>query len=83
MVVEPQIGLMRRLYHRALDTPAKQPVIILGPYGQPLDFHRFGTILFVVEDIGFFRALSYIGMLVEASRKREVMVRKLEVLWKS
>jgi hypothetical protein len=32
-------------------------------------------------DIGFFRALSYIEMLVEASCRREVMVRKLEVLW--
>lgn len=82
MVAEPQPGLARKLYHEALKSQAKQPAIILGPYGHPLDFYRFGTILFVVEDIGFFRALSYIEMLVEASRKREVMVRKLEVLWK-
>ncbi|OQD75545.1 hypothetical protein PENANT_c153G05750, partial [Penicillium antarcticum] len=82
MVADPEPGLTRKLYHEALTSPAKQPVIIFGPYGHPLDFYRFGTILFVVEDIGFFRALSYIEMLVEASRKREVMVRKLEVLWK-
>ncbi|KAJ6022334.1 hypothetical protein N7499_002903 [Penicillium canescens] len=82
MVAESRPGLARKLYHEALRSPAKQSAIILGPYGHPLDFYRFGTILFVVEDIGFFRALSYIEMLVEASRKREVMVRKLEVLWK-
>ena len=82
MVAEPQPGLTQKLYHQALKFPDKQSVMILGPYGHPLDFYRFGTILFVVEDIGFFRALSYIEMLVEASRRREVMVRKLEVLWK-
>jgi NAD(P)H-flavin reductase len=82
MVAEPQPGLTQKLYHQALKFPAKQSVMILGPYGHPLDFYRFGTILFVVEDIGFFRALSYIEMLVEASCRREVMVLKLEVLWK-
>ncbi|KAJ5500673.1 hypothetical protein N7453_009724 [Penicillium expansum] len=82
MVAEPQIGLTRKLYHDALESPSRQPVMVLGPYGHPLNFYRFGTILFVVEDIGFFRALSYIEKLVQASRKREVMVRKLEVLWK-
>ncbi|KAI3094638.1 hypothetical protein CBS147333_9956 [Penicillium roqueforti] len=82
MVAEPQLGLTRKLYHDALESPSRQPVIVLGPYGHPLNFYRFGTILFVVEDIGFFRALSYIEMLVQVSHKREVMVRKLEVLWK-
>ncbi|KAJ5365259.1 hypothetical protein N7517_008145 [Penicillium concentricum] len=82
MVAEPQAGFTRKLYHDALESPSRQPVIVLGPYGHPLNFYRFGTILFVVEDIGFFRALSYIEMLVQASNKREVMVRKLEVLWK-
>ncbi|CAG8197248.1 unnamed protein product [Penicillium nalgiovense] len=82
MVAEPRLGLTRKLYHDALQSPSKQPVTVLGPYGHPLSFHRFGTILFVVEDIGFFRALLYIDKLVEASRKREVMVRKLEVIWK-
>ncbi|KAJ5775847.1 uncharacterized protein N7511_000858 [Penicillium nucicola] len=82
MVADPEPGLTRRFYHDALTSPARQPVLILGPYGHPFDFYRYGTIIFVVEDIGFFRALSYIEMLVEASRKREVMVRKLEVLWK-
>ncbi|CAG8340362.1 unnamed protein product [Penicillium salamii] len=82
MVVEPQFGLMRKLYHDALESPNMQPVTVLGPYGHPLSFHRFGTILFVVEDIGFFRALWYIDKLVQASCKREVMVRKLEIIWK-
>ena len=82
IVAKPQLGLTRKLYYDALEFPSRQPVIVLGPYGHPLNFYRFGTILFVVEDIGFFRALSYIEMLVQASYKREVMVRKLEVLWK-
>ncbi|KAJ5829179.1 uncharacterized protein N7525_007432 [Penicillium rubens] len=53
MVAEPQPGLTQTLYHEALKSSAKKSVMILGPYGHPLNFYRFGTILFVVEDIGF------------------------------
>jgi hypothetical protein len=35
----------------------------------------------VVEDIGGFRMLPYIEILVEASRQRKALVRKLEILW--
>ncbi|CAG8359722.1 unnamed protein product [Penicillium salamii] len=59
----------------------KQPVIVFGPYGHTHNLDSFGTILFVVEDIGFYRTLSYIGMLVQASRDRRAMIRKVEVLW--
>ncbi|KAJ5611987.1 hypothetical protein N7510_005181 [Penicillium lagena] len=76
MVARPQRGV---LYHSSF--ARRQPVAILGPYGRPYDFSRYGTIVFALEDIGLFRALSYIEMLVEASHKREAMVRKVEVLW--
>ena len=69
----------RVLYRSSFTCP--QPVTILGPYGRPHDFSPYGTIVFAVEDIGIFRALSYLWMLVEASRKRQVMARKVEVLW--
>lgn len=65
------------------DPVVRQSVVVLGPYGLAHDFSRFGTVLFVVEDVGFFRALSYIGMLVEASRQRQSMVRKLEIIWQA
>ena len=68
---------------QSLDPTLRQPAVVLGPYGNAYDFSRFGTVLFVVEGVGFFRALSYIGMLVEASRKRQTMVRKLEIIWQA
>ncbi|KAJ5642499.1 hypothetical protein N7490_006499 [Penicillium lividum] len=81
MVARPQPGVTSNLYRIAKDSPKRQSVKLLGPYGRPLDLSRFGTIVFVLEDIGLFRALSYIKMLVEASQKREVMVRRLDILW--
>ena len=64
MVAESQLRLTRKLYHNTLEFPSRQLVIVLGPYRYPLNFYHFGIILFVVEDIRFFRALSYIKMLV-------------------
>ncbi|CAG8235185.1 unnamed protein product [Penicillium salamii] len=97
MVARPQSGLTWRLYEGLRRRPVthangncysekshqvrKQPVIIFGPYGQPHNLHSFGTVVFVVEDIGFYRTLSYIEMLVQASRDRKAMIRKVEVLW--
>ncbi|KAJ5460975.1 uncharacterized protein N7458_002527 [Penicillium daleae] len=66
---------------QSLDPTLRQPAVVLGPYGCADDFSRFGTVLFIVEEVGFFRVLSYVGMLVEASRKRQAMVRKLEIIW--
>ncbi|KAJ5981932.1 hypothetical protein N7451_012032 [Penicillium sp. IBT 35674x] len=68
---------------QSLGSVVRQPVVVLGPYGRAHDFSRFGTVPFVVEDVGFFRALSYIGRLVEASRRRQSMVRKLEIIWQA
>ena len=68
---------------QSLDPTLRQPAVVLGPYGNAYDFSRFGTVLFIVKGIGFFRALSYIGMLVEASHKRQTMVRKLEIIWQA
>ncbi|KAJ5559532.1 hypothetical protein N7513_001931 [Penicillium frequentans] len=81
MVARPQSGITSNLYWIARDLPKRLSVRLLGPYGRPLDLSRFGTVVFVLEDIGLFRALSYIKMLVEASHKREVMVRRLDIMW--
>ncbi|KAJ6033793.1 hypothetical protein N7460_000289 [Penicillium canescens] len=97
MVARPQPGLTLRLYEgvkqrhvrdargniqrEKLHQVTKQPVIVFGPYGHYHNLNTFGTIIFVVEDIGFYRILSYIEMLVQASRDRKAMIRKVEVLW--
>ncbi|KAJ5858268.1 hypothetical protein N7534_003545 [Penicillium rubens] len=41
----------------------------------------YGTVVFVLEDIGLFRALPFIRHLVQESRSRRNTVRRLEVLW--
>ena len=83
LVIRPRRGqgLARKPFRDRLNTPIEKPVIILGPYGQSDNFCQCGTILFIVEDIGFFRILPYIEMLVQASLDRRAMVRKLVVLW--
>ncbi|CAG8188577.1 unnamed protein product, partial [Penicillium nalgiovense] len=57
------------------------PVCVLGPYGHPPDLGQYGTVVFVLEDIGLFRALPFIRHLVQESRSRRNTVRRLEVLW--
>ncbi|KAI2945427.1 hypothetical protein CBS147323_11286 [Aspergillus niger] len=59
----------------------RQPALLLGPYGRSIDFSPFGTIVFIVEDIGMLRVLPYIRMLVQASEQRRAMVRKLKIVW--
>ncbi|KAJ5993431.1 hypothetical protein N7451_009155 [Penicillium sp. IBT 35674x] len=81
MMARPQRGIICDLYHITKGSQNPQSVKLLGPYGRPLNLSRFGTIVFILEDIGLFRALSYIKMLVEASHKREVMVRRLDIIW--
>ncbi|KAJ5160983.1 uncharacterized protein N7482_007987 [Penicillium canariense] len=68
MLARPRAGLTAELY-------------LLGPYSRPSRLNQYGTVLFVVEDIRLFRVLSLIEMLVNASIRREAMVRKLYVLW--
>lgn len=81
LAARSRTGVVRKLYHKALASPISQRIAVLGPYGRPDNFFRFGTIVIVAEDIGLFRMLSYIEMLVAASRRRKAMVRKLEILW--
>ena len=74
-------GLTRRL---ALDTLSCKPnlsVHVFGPFGHTLDFGQYGTVLFVVEDIGLLRILPLLRQLVHASCNRANTVRRLEVLW--
>lgn len=81
MLARPRSGLTAELYRTVSSGPVHQPVTVLGPYGRPICLNQYGTVLFVVEDIGLFRVLSLIEMLVNASIRREAMVRKLYVLW--
>ncbi|KAI2791676.1 hypothetical protein POX_c04544 [Penicillium oxalicum] len=76
-------GITQKLYDRNLASPRGNWITVtaLGPYGRPENLLRFGTVVLVVEDVGFFRALSYIEMLVKASVQRTALVRKLEILW--
>ncbi|OQE10077.1 hypothetical protein PENFLA_c095G09143 [Penicillium flavigenum] len=57
------------------------PVCVLGPYGHPPNLGQYGTVVFVLEDIGLFRALPFIRHLVQESRSRRNTVQRLEVLW--
>ena len=83
MVARSRSGIIRKLYDRNLASPRgnRIPVTVLGPYGRLENLLRFGTVVLVVEDVGFFRALSYIEMPVKASVQRKALVRKLEILW--
>ncbi|KAJ5483154.1 hypothetical protein N7530_002400 [Penicillium desertorum] len=77
-------SLTARLAQDALNSPRSSmnfQVYVLGPFGRPDRLDEYGTVLFVVEDIGLFRALSYIRDLVLGSRERKNTIRKLEVLW--
>ncbi|KAI3038219.1 hypothetical protein CBS147353_11911 [Aspergillus niger] len=73
--------LSTRLYPREWLHQRRQPALLLGPYGPSIDFSLFGTIVFIVEDIGMLRVLPYIRMLVQASEQRRAMVRKLKIVW--
>ncbi|OJZ80228.1 hypothetical protein ASPFODRAFT_212809 [Aspergillus luchuensis CBS 106.47] len=74
-------SLSTRLYLREWLHQRRQPALLLGPYGRSIDFSLFGTIVFIVEDIGMLRVLPYIRMLVHASEERRAMVRKLKIVW--
>lgn len=82
MVTGPHVGRMKHLYEKSgvSSSSFRLPTTVLSPYGRPLDLLSYGTVVMVVEAIRVFRVLSYIEILVEASRRRKVLVRKLEVL---
>lgn len=56
-------------------------IIAVGPHGYSYDFRSFGTVLLIANDIGIAGILPYIKALVEASKRRNAMVRKLEIVW--
>lgn len=74
-------GLTKRLAFDAIKANCSFPVFVFGPFGHPPCFGDYGTVVFVVEDIGLFRILPFIRQLVHGSRRRETVVRKLEILW--
>lgn len=75
-------GLTKRLIRAATTFESNFPVHVFGPFGHPPHLGKYGTILFVVEDIGLLRILPFLQQLVQDSRRRRTVVRKLEILWK-
>jgi hypothetical protein len=57
------------------------PVCVLGPYGHLPRLDQYGTVIFVLEGIGLFRALPFMRHLVQESRSRRNTVRRLEIVW--
>ncbi|CAG7992059.1 unnamed protein product [Penicillium nalgiovense] len=84
IVARPRPGVAGRIAQaadHATYSTIHFPVCVLGPYGQPPNLGQYGTIVFVLEDIGLFRALPFIRYLVQESRSRRNTARRLEVLW--
>jgi hypothetical protein len=82
ILVRPQSAtLYDRLYMEESLHDCRHSALLLGPYGQCVDFTAFGTILFIVEDIAIMRVLPFIRMLVLASEQRRAMVRELRIVW--
>lgn len=83
IVARPRLGMTRRVAQAAgrAHTTIHFPVCVLGPYGHSPRLGQYGTVIFVLEGIGLFRALPFIRHLVQESRGRRNTVRRLEVLW--
>ncbi|CAG8414095.1 unnamed protein product [Penicillium salamii] len=84
IVTRPRPGVTGRIAQaadHATSSTIHFPVCVLGPYGHPPSLGQHGTVVFVLEDIGLFRALPFIRHLVQESRTRKNTVRRLEVLW--
>ncbi|CAG8879469.1 unnamed protein product [Penicillium salamii] len=84
IVTRPRPGVTGRSAQaadHATSSTIQFPVCVLGPYGHPPSLGQYGTVVFVLEDIGLFRALPFIRHLVQESRSRKNTVRRLEVLW--
>lgn len=82
IVTKPRLGMTKRIA-RAADRAHEIhfPICVLGPYGHSPPLGQYGTVIFVLEGIGLFRALPFIRHLVQESRSRRNIVRRLEVLW--
>ncbi|CAG8876554.1 unnamed protein product [Penicillium salamii] len=86
IVTRPRPGVTGRIAQaadHATSTTIHFPLCVLGPYGHPPSLGQYGTVVFVLEDIGLFRALPFIRHLVQQSRTRKNTVRRLEVLWQT
>jgi hypothetical protein len=82
ILVRPQSTTLYDRLYKGESLHGRQPsALVLGPYGQLVDFTAFGTVLFIVEDIAIVRVLPFIRMLVLASEQRRAMVRKLRIVW--
>ncbi|CAG7961244.1 unnamed protein product, partial [Penicillium salamii] len=71
IVTRPRPGVTGRIAQaadHATYSTIHFPVCVLGPYGHPPNLGQYGTIVFVLEDIGLFRALPFIRHLVQESR---------------
>ncbi|CAG8191185.1 unnamed protein product, partial [Penicillium nalgiovense] len=84
IVTRPRQGVTGRIAQaadHATYSTIHFPVCVLGPYGHPPSLGQYGTVVFVLEDVGLFRALPFIRHLVQESRSRKNTVRRLKVLW--
>ncbi|CAG8890865.1 unnamed protein product [Penicillium salamii] len=82
IVTRPGVtGRIAQAADHATSSTIQFPVCVLSPYGHPPSLGQYGTVVFVLEDIGLFRALPFIRHLVQESRSRKNTVRRLEVLW--
>ena len=82
ILVRHRKGLTKRLIRDATRFKLNFPVHVFGPFGHPPHLEKYGTVLFVVEDIGVLRVLPFLQQLVQDSRRRKTVVRKLKILWK-
>jgi len=83
IVTRPRLGMTKRIARaadRAHET-IRFPIYVLGPYGHSPPLGQYGTVVFVLESVGLFRALPFIRHLVQESRSRRSTVRRLEVMW--
>lgn len=70
-------GLSRRLAERDGTFQA----LVFGPSGHSIDLSGFVTVLLVATDVGIASILPYVKHLVDASRRRQSIARKVEVIW--
>ncbi|CAP87059.1 Pc24g01510 [Penicillium rubens Wisconsin 54-1255] len=67
IVARPRPGVTGRMAQaadHATYSTIHFPVCVLGPYGHPPNLGQYGTVVFVLEDIGLFRALPFIRHLL-------------------
>jgi NAD(P)H-flavin reductase len=73
--------MLARLWTDLDRLPRRFRVLVLGPHGRSYNFRSYGTVLMIATDVGIAGILPYIQSLVEASRRRQAMVRRVEVIW--